>query len=186
MPTQRGRARHPPGPARSGLPLGLVARGCDGPARCRLAGAAAPSASRAQPAPQRSALNASPPCAPRTARGVGGARARSKRGRGRQSQFAHQRPLPSRGALTSTHQDQAGRPLKQSQRAPGQLSEGAALEGSKLVMRLPEGGLLLSILEEHVEQLERNAGSTLPLPGRSWDYWSLSEASGTLWSGYAN
>lgn len=113
MPTQRGRARHPPGPARSGLPLGLVARGCDGPARCPLSGAAVPSASRARPAPQRSALYASPPCAPRTARGVGGARARTKRGLRRQSQFALRRPLSSRGAM---HQDWAGSPLKQCQR----------------------------------------------------------------------
>lgn len=150
MPTQRGRARHPPGPARSGLPLGLFARGCDCPARCRLPGAAVPSASRVQPAPQRSALYASPPCAPRTARGVDGARARTKRGRGRQSQFARQRPLPFRGASMSMHQDQASSPQQCQREDAGQLTDGMRLGESKGAMRPSEAGPRFSILEERI------------------------------------
>lgn len=79
MPTQRGRARHPPGPARSGLLLGLVARGCDGPARCRLAGAAATvSLPRAARPPRSTAPFLPPRPAPR-----------ELRARGRQGASAH-------------------------------------------------------------------------------------------------
>lgn len=115
----------------------------------------APSASRAQPAPQRSALYASPPCAPRTARGVGGARARTKRGRGRQSQFARQRPLPSRGAATSMHRRVA--PSKATPEGPCQLTDGGALEESKDAKRPREGGPLLQCYINKYQQLERNA-----------------------------
>lgn len=76
-----------------------------------------PSASRAQsarPAAQR------PFCLPalrpeNCALGVGGARARTKRGLGRQNQFARRRPLPSRDTATTMHQDRAGSPLEQRQ-----------------------------------------------------------------------
>lgn len=87
-----------------------------------------PSASLAQPA--RPAAQR-PFCLPalrpeNCALGVGGARARTKRGRGRQNQFARRRPLPSRDAATSMHQDRAGSPLEQSKtgpEGPGLLSD---------------------------------------------------------------
>lgn len=147
MPTQRGRARHPPGPARSGLPLGLFARGCDGPARCRLAGAAAPSASRVQPAPQRSALYASPPCAPRAARGVDGARARTK-ARAREAEPVCTPAPPAVQRRLNVHAPGPAVQPPPMPEDPGQLTDLMVPFGG--TMRPPEVVPLLPIPEEQV------------------------------------